>query len=275
MKVCFSTLGCPGWRFADIVAAGKDTGMQGIEIRGLCEGLYAPRLTEFLPENRAQTLRTLREAGLEIPILTSGAVLCLNEEEALAESLAYMQLAAELKVPYVRVLAEPAPQPGTGDLSRAARAYRELCLKGAALSVTPLIETNGRLADSRTMLAFLREADAENMGVLWDIHHPYRYFGEAPHTTVSRLAGFIKHCHIKDSLLENGQTVYKMLGYGDVPIKAALAFLKKNNYPGFVSLEWAKRWNPGLEEPGMVFAHFGSYIKNLLVQLETPEPEPY
>ena len=39
------------------------------------------------------------------------------------------------------------------------------------------------------------------------------------------------------------------------------------SYDGTVSLEWVKRWNPDLEEPGIVFAHFMSYITFLMGRL--------
>ena len=35
MKLCFSTIGCPDWRFGDIVSAAKDLGYSAIEIRGI------------------------------------------------------------------------------------------------------------------------------------------------------------------------------------------------------------------------------------------------
>ena len=58
-----------------------------------------------------------------------------------------------------------------------------------------------------------------------------------------------------------------MMGYGDVPVFDALKVLKENGYDGTVSLEWVKRWNPDLEEPGIVFAHFMSYITFLMGRL--------
>ena len=32
---------------------------------------------------------------------------------------------------------------------------------------------------------------------------------------------------------------------------------------GFFSLEWVKRWNPDLQEPGIVFAHYKNYMDSL------------
>ncbi len=38
-------------------------------------------------------------------------------------------------------------------------------------------------------------------------------------------------------------------------------------YVGYVSLEWVKRWNPDLQEPGVVFSHFVSYMGYLIRSL--------
>jgi fatty-acyl-CoA synthase len=47
----------------------------------------------------------------------------------------------------------------------------------------------------------------------------------------------------------------------------ALKELKAYGYDGFVSLEWVKRWNPDLSEPGIVFPHFMNYMEFLFKQL--------
>ena len=71
---------------------------------------------------------------------------------------------------------------------------------------------------------------------------------------------------MKDSLKINGEIKYKMMGYGDVPVMQAMDELKKSGYDGFISLEWLKRWNPDLQEPGIVFAHYKSYMDFILSQ---------
>lgn len=55
-----------------------------------------------------------------------------------------------------------------------------------------------------------------------------------------------------------------MIGEGDVPIDKAINLLIKDNYTGYISLEWVKRWFSELEEPGVVFLGFINKIKALL-----------
>ena len=42
MKLAFSTLGCPNWQWREIFATAKDLGVDGIEIRGIENEMYAP-----------------------------------------------------------------------------------------------------------------------------------------------------------------------------------------------------------------------------------------
>ena len=67
---------------------------------------------------------------------------------------------------------------------------------------------------------------------------------------------------MKDSAMENGQIAYKMMGFGDIPNQKVLAILKDKGFDGFVSLEWLKRWNKNLTEPGIVFPQFINYVRD-------------
>ena len=53
------------------------------------------------------------------------------------------------------------------------------------------------------------------------------------------------------------------MGYGDVPIRDCASELEKIGYEGSYCLEWVKRWNLNLEEPGIAFAQYASYMKKL------------
>ena len=271
MKLAFSTLGCPDWTFEEIFATAKDMGLDGIEVRGIGKEMYAPRIRPFLPQFIEGTKKRLRDANMEVPMLTASACLgCENgqTEKYIDETKEYIDLAQKLGTPFVRVLCSANPEPDTEiDLGFLARVYSELCAYGEGKGVTPLIETNGALASSAVMTKLLSKVTVGNRGVLWDIHHPYRYFGEEPEKTVAALGKEIKYLHVKDSVMKNGRVQYRMMGYGDVPVMDALSAMKGIGYEGYISLEWVKRWNPDLEEPGVVFAHFANYMEWMLKSL--------
>ncbi len=270
MKLAFSTLGCPGWSWDEIYATAKDLHFGGIEIRGLENEMYAPEAKPFRPENLEKTIKMLTDGGLSIPMLTSGTNLSDRENigRNLAEGKGYVDLAVTVGASFVRILGDSNPAPaGFVDLSLVKTTYLELCEYAVNTNVHLLLETNGVFADSGVMSSFMEGVNHPNAGVLWDVHHPWRFFGEKPEETVKKIGRYIQYMHVKDSVMKDGQVRYRMMGYGDVPVLKSLKEMDAIGYKGFVSLEWVKRWNPDLEEPGVVFSHYASHMEHLLRQL--------
>lgn len=269
MKLSFSTLGCPDWSFSEIFSTAKDLGFDGIEVRGIANELYVPHAKRFRPDKIDGTIAKLKAGNITIPIITSGIALGMLETDAardtaIAEAKEYIDLASKLNCPYIRLMATASPQPEPFNRDDVVRLYNEICEYGADKGVMPLIETNGDYASSDACVELMNSIKSPNKGILWDVHHPYRYFGEQPEQTVQKLGSHIKHVHVKDSVVKDGKLSYRMMGYGDVPVFDALKSLKAMGYDGYVSLEWVKRWNPELEEAGIVFAHFISYMQFLM-----------
>lgn len=260
MKISFSTLGCPEWSFKDIIASAKDFGYDGIELRGIEGEIYLPHVKEFTAEKIEETKAYLAKTGMEISCLTSGALLYKDCEKEVKD---YINLASTLGVKYIRVLGDEKPQASVEAKDEAVIASLEKFVPMAEqLGVTLCLETNGIYANSARLAKIAAHFEGK-VGVIWDIHHPYRFFGEDPSFTYENLKDYICHLHIKDSVLNQGTIQYKMLGEGDIPVKEVIHLLKENEFSGFVSLEWVKRWNMELEEPNIVFARFIDYIKTM------------
>lgn len=262
MKYAFSTLGCPDWTFTEIVTTAMDLGYSGVEIRGIEKEVFAPFAKPFLGAAIDKTIQSLKQKSMEISMLTSGVVLSGNKTAAISEGCAYIDLADKLGVKFVRVMVTPNPFPEECSLETAKQTYRELCAYASynGKGVTPLVETNGVLADSNIMKEFMSGAP-KNSGVLWDVHHPYRFYGETPEQTCANIGKLVKYVHVKDSVMDGEKVKYKIMGQGDVPVLSALSELSKIGYNGYVSLEWVKRWCPELEEAGIVFSRFSNFFK--------------
>lgn len=271
MKNSFSTLGCPNWSFTDIITTAKDIKMDGIEVRGMGNQMYAPKLPIFSIDNIDNTIQKMKKLNLEFSIITSGCDLSDdNWNENFKEAKEYIMLAQKLGCSYVRIMCESTPEQRRDiDINIIASRYKEICIFAKGTNVFPLIETNSILANSDTMLEFLDLVSMDNAYVLWDIHHPFRFFNELPKTTYSKLKTSIKYIHIKDSINNNGNVEYKMTGYGDVPIFDCLKLLYDNDYSSWISLEWTLRWNPDLEDSGIVIPHYAGYIHELENRLST------
>lgn len=263
MKLAFSTIGCPEFDWSDIVAMAKDFGFRGIELRGLGEGIFSTKNKPFAEENLVRTREELAKKRLEISCVSSACALKYPErrEENIKTLREYIELAMKLGAPFVRVLAdEHAKGDGEVDDALIVSILNELMPYAEECGVSLLVETNGVYADTARLQNLLNKIASDNVGALWDLHHPYRYKAEKPEKTVQNLGAYIKYAHIKDSIVENGETVYKILGEGDLPIAAAMLALRSINYEGYIALEWLKKYAPYLENAGIVFPQYANYM---------------
>lgn len=264
MNLSFSTLGCPNWTWREIIAAAVDLRYNGIELRGIGEDIFLPKIDLFSPEHIRDTRADLAAKGLVIPCVTSDVCLHLDDKDYTASGRLYIALAANIGAKYVRLLGDtgPAPLPFVDDALVASR-LKALAPIAEASGVTLLVETNGVFAQTERLRKLILDVNSPAVQVLWDLHHPVRYFDEPVSLTYQNVGEFVRHVHIKDSVRENGVLHYKMVGYGDLPISACFETLKSNGYDGFISLEWTKRWNMELEDAGIVFSHFAHAVRRL------------
>lgn len=267
MKIAFSTLGCPDFSWSDIYSMAKDFGFDGIEIRGLGKDIFAVQAQPFKEAQLPVTIKKLKELRLEIPCLSSGCCLKFaeNSDRNYEEIAQYIMLASRLETPYVRILADLEPQPvDQVDDETVLAQLRKLIPLAEQKGVTLLVETNGIYTDTARLCKLLDNVASDSVAALWDMHHPYRYAGETPGTTVKNLGAYIKYVHIKDSAVENGFVKYRMMGEGDLPIEDMMMALRSINYEGYVSLEWVKRWAADLDDAGVVFPNFANYMDRFM-----------
>ena len=272
MKLAFSTLGCPDFDWSDILALAKDFGFAGIEVRGLGDEISSVKAKPFKAENLDATVAYLKKRHLEISCLSSGCALKYGDKQAenISELKTYIDLASKLGTKYIRVLGdEHAPVEGEVDDEVVLATLKALMPYAEEKGVTLLVETNGVYADTARLRALLDKIPSDHVAALWDIHHPYRYFNEAPEKTLQNLGAYIKYTHIKDSKIVDGKVCYQLLGEGDLPIDAAMFALRSINYEGYVSLEWVRRYNRELSDAGIVFPHFANYMSRYLGVNET------
>jgi fatty-acyl-CoA synthase len=265
MKFSFSTLGCPQWSWREITACAVDLGYHGIEIRGLGEDLYLPDNKLFRPEHLQQTRAGLEKLRLEIPCISTECTLQDPDYDAHTAVRSYLGLASALGAPYIRVLGDHWGQPGQAvDLNLVERRLRELAPLAKQAGVTMLVESNGVLSRTSRLRELIKAVDSPAVQVLWDINHPVRNYGEAPGESYRNIGEFVKHVHLKDSVQKADKWTYKLLGYGDLPVREALGLLREGGYEGYLSLEWPGRWNAEWEDAGIVFAHYVYQVKKLL-----------
>lgn len=298
LQISFSTLACPTWPWGQIASFGSEGGYDGVEIRML-EGE-----TDLLA--RPEFAEDVLDANLEIFNLSGMAVCGLSSsvrfdhleraerEEELAIGKLYIDLARRLGAGFVRVFGDVLP-------SEQEAAARHAVLRNIAGgldalgeysdlhggTVDVLIETHGDFADSKLMLELLVHVRNSRVGVLWDTHHPWRFFGESIAETYARLKPWIRHTHWKDSathdkpgepsaeahaaeaeakrLMSGHRSAdYVLFGEGEFPAAEALRLLVRGGYRGWYSLEWEKAWHPELAEPEIALPPFPAALRGLL-----------
>ncbi len=278
MKLAFSTIGCPSFSWTDVYPMAKDLGFDGIEVRGVQGRDFAPATPPFHPNRRARTRKLLERLGLEIPCFSCSCELADKDsrEETINEVTHYIELACDMGTPYVRVLLARNIHPeGYADDAYVVSILRQLGEVASVYDVCLLVETISDYADTKRLARVLDEVGLDSVGALWDMHHPYRFYGEQPETTVANLGRYLRYCQVKDSVQVDDHIEYRMMGEGDLPLTHMFDVLRASGYDGYVSLEWVTRWARELAvgEAGIVFPQFINYMRDYLQHAGQEEPK--
>src|SRR5258708_21350987 len=164
----FSTLGCPDWTFKQIVDFAALHHYHGIEVRGILRQLDLTQREEFNKQNIPSTLRLMEDKGLRFVDLGSSATLHFSEsierKKNLDEGRRFIDLAKELKCPFVRVFPNifPKDQEKNATMELIANGLLELgdYAKGSKVSV--LIESHGDLVAIDDLEKIMKAAEHKN-----------------------------------------------------------------------------------------------------------------
>lgn len=251
MKLSFSTRGWQNLVWDEIVEAAIESEFNGIELYDVQK---VPSLIEkngpLHKYNATATYRTLKEKGIEIPCIDSSCDLA-SDENCIATLTSLMDIAKSVHAPYVGVVV----------LSENDKAVRErlseLIEAAKEKDITILIKTSGIYANTSYLRDLLESYACDQLGALWDVHHPYRDFGESADTTIKNLGAYVKHVHLRDS---DDKDTYNLIGEGNLPVDDFLRALTSINYKGMISLEWKTEWLEDLSDRSIIFPHFVNYM---------------
>ncbi|MGH7178323.1 MAG: sugar phosphate isomerase/epimerase family protein [Tepidisphaeraceae bacterium] len=267
MKLCVSTLACPGWDLPRIVETCAINGIAGIDFRGLGGEIDVTRLPQFgvdLPK----TMGLLRQHGLRIPCLnTSVALLASGDawKHMLDECQRTGRLAERTGTRMMRVFGGSIPEEMSRNqaTSMAARRLRQLVKLASRYSCCVLIETHDDWTSPNDLAALLDGFDPLDAAILWDCEHTTRA-GHSPSDVVGALGDRIRHVHLKDSVRQDLRSVPRLVGQGDLPISDCVRALHKISYDGWLCLDTDKRWCDAAPEPELSIPQFAGVIGRLL-----------
>ena len=251
MNLSFSTRGWGDLSWEEMLQEAVDMRFGGVEIYNLFK---FPELTDrsgpFHAHKVAATIRQLRDLKLKIPCFDTSVDLSADPEAVTILS-AMLENAANAQVPYVVACALTENEELVGEN------LEQLLSKAEACGVTLLLKTSGIYADTARLRSMLESFASDWLGALWDMHHPYRDFGESADTTIKNLGTYVKHVHLRDSD-ENGE--YQLIGEGNMPIPDMIRALGSINFDGFISLEWKPEWMEDLQDREIIFPYYVNYM---------------
>lgn len=249
-----------------MVGAAAAHGLEGIDPRGVGGEIDVTRLPTFQDELSA-TLELLASHNLQLPCLNTSIALVAPASERwemmLDECHRYAQLASRTRSGYLRVFGGAIPKDMTREagLLLAHRHLRQLVKICRPQGCRVLLETHDDWATSGQVLQLLSDFSPEDVGVLWDVEAPARQ-GEAPMQTATRLARYIHHVHLKDTVRAEGQSIPRLLGEGDLPLVRVVEALREIRYDGWICLETEKRWHPTeAPEPEESLPQFVAWVR--------------
>jgi sugar phosphate isomerase/epimerase len=296
--LAFSTLACPDWALAEVVERCGKYGYDGVEVRQVAGQTDLLQVGELAASRHAELRRTLRQSGVSICGLASSVRFDYPQqavrEEQLRTGQAYVELAASLGARFVRVFGDvlPAENPGArrAALEAIAEGLSRLAEFAAPRKVDILLETHGDFAQSSVVCDLMARIDSTSVGILWDTHHPWKFFDESLAETWARLKPWVRHTHWKDSVtrphpqanpgpdppaanaasavahsLMSGhrEADYVLFCGGEFPAEDCARLLKQSGYAGWLSLEWEKMWHPQIEAPEVALPLFAAKMRAL------------
>ncbi len=254
MKLSFSTRGWGNVSWDTHLQSALEMKFTGIEVYNLFK---FPHLTDrggpFHAHRLAATLRQLKDEKLTIPCLDTSLDLSFSRDDG--DILAGMlQAAHDLQVAYVVGWASHGDEDGQCILHKNVERLLPLAEE---LGVGILLKTSGIFADTGRLRHFLENYASDYLGALWDMHHPYRDFGESADTTIKNLGTYVRHVHLRDS---DDDGSYNLIGEGTLPVRDMMRALSSINYDGFISLEWKPEWMEDLTDREIIFPHFVNFM---------------
>lgn len=310
-RTCFSTLSCPDWSFQNLIRNGVDFGFDGVEIRLLQRETNLLAHADFQPGELAARRRELAEASFRVRGLASSVQLQspdkAERERQFEIGRRYFDLAAELGARFVRVFGDVLQPSGKDSVpvedvspeqrqlavSLVADGLNRLGELAEPFGVDVLIETHGDFASTLVMAETMRQVTHPSAGVLWDTHHPWRFFGEDLVESFERLRPWTRHTHWKDSVSRrvsdacaDGQSAadeahrlmsghrhadYVLFRGGEFPTQHCMSLLRSSGYDGWHCYEWEKMWHPELEPPELALPLFPGKIRELWEAASGPD----
>jgi len=265
MKLAFTTLGNPDWSFDKTLNEAQRLGFEAIEVRGIEGKMLADDITQFFPENQSETQRKLVEHNLVICCFGSSVSFHDSNrfDAMIEEGKIAIDICARMDIPCIRIFGDKIVNETNRSevIRRIIYGIKKLCEHAYNKNVRVLLEVHGDFNTIENIMEVVDEVKRyPEFGILWDVAHSDRSYGDDYMKFYSMIRPYIGHIHIKDHFRNNGKFDLCLVGKGDVPIRQIVRTLEADGFEGYLSFEWEKKWHPELEEPEISYPAYVKYM---------------
>lgn len=270
MKIGFSSLVCPGWSLDNIIVRAGELGFDGVELRGLRGEFHLPLVPELSARPEAVRQR-FDDANIEIVCLGCSATLDSRSRKGLAESKAsiieFIELAAGLGVPFVRIFAGEVQRwdHRRKALTRITQAVGSLVPTLSRMKVTLLVENSGDFSDSEAMWFLADAIDHPSVKICWNQANALTAM-ERPTNSIPRLGSKIGMMHVCDAKSDERGIMsgYCAPGEGDAELSRQLLLLRGIAFGGYLMFEWPKAFVTSLPAPDAILPKVAAFLRERL-----------
>lgn len=251
--LAFSTLACPEWDAAMVIARAVAFGFDGVEWRGGPDGTVR---TDWTADQRRGLRARIERSGLASIAVTAYSNLVAADPQVRQASvddlLEHVELAADLGAPVVRVfLGIRDDEAGDAELvDRAVGALRVALAGAARRGVALAIEPHDDHVRADAVRPILDAIADPTLGIVWDIANAWAA-GDDPDVGLRSYGDRIRYVQVKDGVGRGDAWRLCAVGSGEVPLARALAGLARAAAAGGrplppISVEWERAWHPEL-----------------------------
>lgn len=221
----------------DFVSLAADMGLDAVE----------PTSYYFPPDVDSEYLHRLKQhaftLGLDISGTAIGNNFCLppgpKRDEELAHTRTWIDRAAELDAPVIRIFAGSVPKGATEAqaVGWAIDGIKESLPHAAKKGITLALENHGGItATPAQILKLVKAVDGPNFGVNLDTGN---FHGADPYAEIAELAPYAVNVQVKTEILRKGAKAKE-----EADLARLIAILREARYSGYVVLEYEAKEDP-------------------------------
>jgi sugar phosphate isomerase/epimerase len=199
MKLAFMSSVCPPMKLAELLEAGQKHGYEAIEFRPEWRHGHGVEL-EASADQRREIAGTIADSGLAACCISPGVRFCHADAAArdadYEKLLRYIKLAADVRIPVIRVFGDPLPNDGGRARSYGVQAdyLARAAERARAAGVTVALETHTNLRGFDAGEILFQAGYPDGLAVNWHLSHCLRH-GEDVVEAYRHIKGRVAHVH--------------------------------------------------------------------------------